>query len=51
MEELACRDNRTVGADEWKEGPCLDVEAEEWTNPPEDQDESSSEFATVAQIE
>ena len=40
MEELACKDNKTIAEDDWKEGPCLVGEAKEWKNPAVDKDES-----------
>ena len=40
MEELACKDNKTIADGDWKEGPCLDGEAEEWENPAGDNDSS-----------
>ena len=40
MEELACKDNKTIVDGDWKEGPCLAGEAEEWENPAGDNDSS-----------
>ena len=40
MEELACKDNKTIMDGDWKEGPCLAGEAEEWENPADDLDSS-----------